>query len=108
MNPHAVMTTPESSDDLTQLLHNWPVRPARDPQFRDAVWRRITSRRGEASWPGYLRTHARPAMGALALALGIGAWTGHASARHHIQVQREAMVQSYVNALDARVMTREP
>jgi hypothetical protein len=102
------MTTPDPSDPLPRLLREWPVRPVRDPQFRDAVWRGIRLRRGGLSWSGYLRAHALPAAGALALALGIGAWAGHASARHHAAAQREAMVRSYVDALDARTMTREP
>lgn len=98
---------PKPSDHLTEMLHEWQVRPARDPQFRAAVWRRIEARRGAASWVGYLRAHARPAVGGMALALALGAWTGHAAARHHTEAQREAMVQSYVQALDARAMAQE-
>ncbi|QYM78237.1 hypothetical protein K0B96_13120 [Horticoccus luteus] len=100
------MTTPEPSDDLSALLHEWQVRPERDPHFRARVWRRLEARRGEASWAGYLRAHARPAVGGLALALLLGAWSGHAAARHHTNAQREAMVKDYVRALDARTMAQ--
>lgn len=100
------MNSPDTPSD--KLMQSWQVHPGRDPAFRQRVWDRIQARRREASWPGYLRAHALAATGALAVALLLGAWTGHAQARHEAARLRAVMARSYVDSLDARAMTREP
>lgn len=98
------MNLPESPRPSPELLNAWRVTPGRDPEFRTQVWRRIAARQGGSGWPAYLRAHAMPATGLLAVALVAGAWAGHDRARDQAEARRDAMVTAYVQSLDARVM----
>lgn len=98
------MNRSPSSSPSPELLNAWRVTPERDPEFRTQVWRRIAARQGESGWPAYLRAHALPASGLLAVALVAGAWAGHEQARDRAEARRDAMVTAYVQSLDARVM----
>lgn len=98
------MNPPESPHPTPDLLNVWRVAPVRDPEFRTQVWRRITARQGEAGWPAYLRAHALPASGLLAVAMVAGALIGHEQAQAQAEARRDAMVTAYVQSLDARVM----
>jgi hypothetical protein len=40
----------------------------------------------------------------LAVALGLGAWTGREQARGRVAVERAEILQNYVSGLDARAM----
>jgi hypothetical protein len=96
------MNTPQ--DRLTALLAAWRVTPARDPAFRQNVWRRIEAARGGASWAGFARTHAVAVAGALALALLLGGFAGRAEARARSTADSARMADAYVQSLDARTM----
>jgi len=98
------MNLPESSHPSPELLNAWRVVPVRDSEFRTQVWRRIAARQSEAGWPAYLRAHALPASGLLAVAMVAGALTGHEQAQGKAEARRDAMVNAYVQSLDARIM----
>ncbi|MCF7687800.1 MAG: hypothetical protein K9M98_08580 [Cephaloticoccus sp.] len=98
------MKSTDSPKSLQNTLTNWQVNPTREPAFRGLVWQKIAERRDDAAWIGFLRTHAIPAGGLLALALVVGAWSGHWQARAQAQEQRDALVTDYVHSLDARAM----
>lgn len=98
------MNRSESPSPSSELLNAWRVTPERDPEFRSRVWRRIAAWRAESDWPAYLRAHALPASGLLAVALVAGAWAGHEQAQAQAEARRDAMVTAYVQSLDARVM----
>jgi len=96
------MDSPQKNDPLSETLQQWNVRPARDPEFRPAVWRRIAQRSRE-TWAGYVRAH-RLAWSVAALAMiGFGGWTGHTVAQVRMAADREAMITAYLVELDPRV-----
>lgn len=101
------MNNSESTQPSIELLNTWRVQPVRDPAFRTQVWRRIAARQGESGWPAYLRAHALPASGLLAVAMVAGAWVGHEQAREQAEARRDAMVTAYVQSLDARAMVEQ-
>lgn len=89
-------------DLLPEMLPHWRVQPARNPQFRAAVWRRI-ARDSRDSWGSYVRAH-RLAWTVAALAVaGVAGWTGHVTARARAAADRDAMVTTYLVELDPRV-----
>jgi hypothetical protein len=98
------MNPPEPDKSLARLLAGWRVAPARNPNFRQAVWTRIGARDGTARWTGYLRAHAALVAGAFALALIAGAWSGRERAQARAAADRSKLVTNYVQALDARTM----
>lgn len=98
------MNQTKSEDSLSRTLADWHVTPRRDPQFRTAVWARIEVTRRVPSWSGYVRSHAVPVAGALAVAVIVGGLIGRGQARARVEAERATMVNSYVQALDARTM----
>jgi hypothetical protein len=108
------MNSPDSPETFSRTLAEWRVTPPRNPNFRPEVWARIRLREGYGgqvaasrpapSWTGYLRAHGALVAGALALAVALGAWSGHAEARAHDEAARANLVASYVHGLDARWM----
>jgi hypothetical protein len=96
------MDSPRHHDSLSETLRQWRVSPARDPEFRPAVWRRI-AQRSRDTWAGYVRAHRFAWSLAALVAIGGAGWSGHAAARAKSAAEREAMVTSYLVALDPRV-----
>ena len=95
-----------NSDDgkLTQVLSAWRIAPGRSGGFRVGVWAKIERARREAAWAGFVRARAVPCAALLVVALGVGAWTGREQARGRVEAERAGILNSYVQALDARVM----
>ena len=98
---------PKRLPDFGRLLAGWSETPRRNPAFRAEVWKRIEASEAVPSWGGYMRAHAPWVVGALALAIVLGAIGGSAQARARASADREALASAYVRALDARWM-REP
>lgn len=98
------MNPSKSDDPLSVTLADWRVAPPRDPQFRAAVWGRIEGKRGAPTWSVYLRAHAALVAGALAVAVVAGSLLGRGEARARVEAERTAMVNDYVQSLDARAM----
>jgi hypothetical protein len=91
-----------SPDSLAKVLRSWRVVPPADPDFRHAVWQRV-SRRARENWPAYLRAHLAAWALVAVVALGAAAYTGHAAARARTRTDRESMVVTYLVELDPRV-----
>lgn len=91
-----------SRDPLSEVLRSWRVTPPADPNFRQGVWQRIRNRAG-ATWPTYLRAHTAEWSLAAVVALSAAAYTGNALARTRSKADREAIVVTYLTALDPRV-----
>ena len=91
-------------ESLQNTLATWRVKPNKEPAFRGLVWQKIADRKNVTAWPSYLRTHAIPAAGFLALAVVLGTLSGHMQAREQAQQQRDALIIEYVQSLDARAM----
>jgi hypothetical protein len=89
-------------DSLSEVLGEWRVTPTTDPNFRNAVWRRI-DRGTTATWPAYLRAHSATWSLAAMLVLGAAGFTGRALAQARVQADREALVASYLVELDPRI-----
>jgi len=100
------MNPPPDPDSLSRLLAVWRVAPRKDPQFRPAVFARLSAARPALPWRAYARLHAAALGGALAVALIAGAWVGRNQARTRVAADRDAIAREYVQALDARAMTR--
>jgi hypothetical protein len=98
------MNPPETNESLTRALDGWRVVPARQPQFRAAVWARVERARRGPSWSGYVRAHLAFAAGLMAAALVAGGWVGREQARARAAADRAALAENYVRALDARTM----
>lgn len=98
------MNASKPDDPLSRTLADWRVTPQRNPQFRTAVHARLEAARRVPSWAGYVRLHAAPVGAALVVALVVGGLIGRSEARARVEAEREAMVSSYVQALDARTM----
>ena len=93
-----------TDEKLTQVLATWRVAPTADGAFRADVWAKIGRAREDAAWSGFARARAVPCALLLAVALGVGAWTGREQARGRVAAERAEILQSYVNGLDARAM----
>ncbi len=91
---------------LAGLLAAWRLEPTVNAAFRPGVWARIEGLRREAKWSGYVRTHAVGCAALLVVVVGVGAWTGRERAKARVQVERAALVTSYVQGMDARAMLR--
>ena len=89
---------------LKRVLEDWRVAPVANRAFRTGVWARIERGRGVAGWVSFVRGHAVVCAVVLGLALGAGAWTGRERARVGVELERAAMLTSFVSALDARSM----
>ncbi|MSU25063.1 MAG: hypothetical protein EXS32_14745 [Opitutus sp.] len=89
---------------LTRTLAEWHVSPPPNPRFRAAVWARLEAARSAPTWAGYIGAHAVPVAGALAIAVMVGGLIGRGQARARVAAERATMVNSYVQALDARTM----
>ena len=99
------MDSPQPNDPLSSALREWRVHPSSDPQFRPAVWSRI-SQRSRETWATYVRAH-RLAWTVATIAVLIGAgWTGHAAGRAKMAADRDAMVVAYLVELDPRVQAK--
>jgi len=98
------MNTPDSSDPLSRTLSDWELMPRRTPEFRAAVFGRVETLRGAASWSGYVRSHAALVAGALAVAVIAGALGGRERARARVASDSARLANSYVEAMDARTM----
>lgn len=94
-----------SHDSLDDALHQWRVRPPRDRNFRDTVWQRI-DQSARLTWAGYLRGHLVGWSIAAAAALVVAGWGGRTMGRARVEADRNAMVVSYLSALDPRVITK--
>lgn len=92
-------------DSFSDALQQWRVRPPPDPNFRPAVWRRI-SRRSRETWASYVQAHLLPWSVAAAVAVAVAGWTGHAAARAKLDADRDAMVVTYLVQLDPRVQAK--
>ena len=91
-------------DPLDPLLATWQVHPPRTPEFRRQVWARIQAVGTPATWPGYVRLHAGVIVGALAVAVMLGALGGRSQARARVAAESEQLASAYVQGLDARSM----
>jgi hypothetical protein len=89
---------PNDSPDLRA----WRIHPSRNPEFRTAVWARIDAARHPSTWSRFARAHAALVGGVLALAIAVGAWTGHSEAEQRANADRSALAATYVHRLDAR------
>jgi len=96
------MNQTPSQNPLTETLQRWRVRPQRDPQFRQGVWRSVEARWREARFSGFLRAHALATASFLLIAVVVGAWTGRIQAREQAMAERDAMITAYVQSLDAK------
>lgn len=96
---------PNSRDPLGDTLSHWRVDPPRDRNFRDSVWQRIETT-ARVTWAGYLRGHLVEWSIAAMVALVAAGWGGRAMAQARLEADRDAMVVSYLSALDPRVISK--
>lgn len=92
-------------DPLSDALQRWRIKPPPSRNFRDAVWQRI-DRQARVSWSGYLHGHLIGWSVTAMMALIAAGWGGHAMAQARLDAERDAMVVSYLNGLDPRVLTK--
>jgi hypothetical protein len=100
-----VMDSAQPPDPLSRTLASWRVAPSRQPEFRAAVWARLNARPGLQPWAVYARRHAAAVTGALALAVAVGAVGGQSWAKSRVAAESARLAASYVEGLDARMMT---
>jgi len=94
-----------SNESLARTLRTWRVTPPSDPGFRGATWTRIEAAQAMApAWSGYVRRHAGAWSLALAGSLAVAGFTGRALGREHTAAERDAILTTYVTAIDARAM----
>jgi len=98
------MDTPKTPDTLSATLSSWRVAPSRNPQFRHEVWARIGAEADSLPWSVFARRHLAMVGGALALALVVGAISGHEQARSRVASESDRLAAAYVQGLDARTM----
>ena len=98
------MDSPKNPDSLSRTLAGWRLDVPRNPQFRAQVWARMTRDNAALPWMIYLRQHAAPFAGALALAIVFGALGGRERARARVAAESAQLAAAYVQALDARSM----
>lgn len=96
------MSSPESNDPLNRALADWRVAPARNPQFRAAVWRRLEAARRPSTWTKFARSHPAAVSSVLVAAVLLGAVSGRTRAQHRTAADRLAIATDYVHSLDAR------
>lgn len=96
---------PTSRDPFDDALSRWRIHPPRDRNFRDSVWRRIDAS-ARLTWAGYLRGHLLGWSFAAMVALVAAGWGGRAIAHARLEAERNAMVVSYLSALDPRVLSK--
>jgi hypothetical protein len=94
----------KETDSLSTTLAAWRVAAPRDPQFRRQVWARLGGGVGPVPWRVFARRHFALVGGSLALALAVGAFTGHERARSRVAAESARMAAAYVQGLDARLM----
>ncbi len=99
------MNTSDPNDSLSRALATWRVTPPPDPNFRPAVWQRIT-RRTRETWTAYVRAHLIGWSVTAGLAVVAAGWTGHTVARAKLDAGRDQMVVSYLGAIDPRVLAK--
>lgn len=92
-------------DSLRSLLHEWEVKPAPDPNFRAAVWRRIAARKQRLSFRIWNRTEdfiGHPAWATVVVAglLFAGTASGNAWRQRSVQHERAAGFGAYVLAVN--------
>ena len=98
------MSTPQDPAPLSNLLAAWKVSGRRAPGFRGEVLSRIEAISARVPWGVFARRHFAMVSGALALALVVGALSGHGSARSKVAAESERLAAAYVSGLDARSM----
>ena len=98
------MNASDPSDPLSRVLAGWRVVAPRDPNFRAHVRARLEARAVAPPWTEYARRHAAAVGGALALAVTLGALTGHERARARVAAESARLASAYVEGLDARSM----
>ena len=98
------MNTPDTPDSLSRTLASWRVEARRNPQFRAAVQARLGGEAAGLPWAAFARQHVVAVGGALALAVTVGAVTGHERARLQVAADSARLAAAYVQGLDARVM----
>ena len=95
-----------STESLSSTLRTWRVTPPSDPGFRGATWARIEAAQTTApTWSVYLRSNAGAWSLALAGSLAVAGFTGRTLGREHTAAERDAILSTYVAAIDARVMS---
>lgn len=92
-------------DSLRTLLHEWEIKPAPDPNFRTAVWRRISARKQRLSYRLWIRTEAVAgdpvwAAAIVAILLFVGAASGSAWQKFEARHERVAGLSAYVLAVN--------
>jgi hypothetical protein len=98
------MDPSQAPDPLARTLASWRVSPPRQPEFRAAVWARITASPGVQPWAVFARRHVAAVAGALGLAVAVGAVGGQSWAQSRVAVESARLAASYVEGLDARMM----
>src|SRR6187401_1431792 len=98
------MEPSKESDSLSTTLAAWQMTVPRNPQFRQRVWARLGSGGGNVPWSVFARQHFAMISGALAIALAVGALTGHERARSRVAAESAKLATAYVQGLDARTM----
>jgi hypothetical protein len=98
------MDSPKKPDSLSRALASWRLDAPRNPRFRADVWARIRSGNTALPWVIYLRQHAAPFAGALAIAIALGALGGRERARARVAAESARLAATYVQGLDARSM----
>src|SRR5688572_2728493 len=99
------MHSNDPRDPLSEALQRWRIQPARNRNFRDAVWQRI-DHQARLSWSSYIRGHLVGWSVTAMLALVVAGWGGHAMAQARLDAERNAMVVSYLSGLDPRVLIK--
>lgn len=95
-------TSPDNP--ISRELRAWRVAPRRNPTFRSETWARIEAHRADLAvgWGHYLRRHGVAWVAVFVLtAIGAG-WSGHAVGRQRNERDRDAILASYVAAIDVR------
>lgn len=98
------MSDQPTHDPLSRELRTWRVAPRRNPNFRTETWARIEAHRRdlELGWGTYLRRHGAAWLTVfLFVAIGAG-WGGHAVGAHRNNDAREAILTTYVAAIDVK------
>jgi len=98
------MEPSKESDSLSTTLATWQVAIPRNPQFRREVWTRLGAGGGNVPWGVFARQNFAMISGALAIALAVGAFTGHERARSRVAAESAKLAAAYVQGLDARTM----
>jgi hypothetical protein len=98
------MDSSKEPDSISSTLASWRVEPPRNPEFRREVWARVGAASGMMPWRVFARHHLAAVSGALALAMAVGALSGHERARRRAEVESARLATAYVQGLDARSM----